>query len=130
MTNPEIDNKLDEVALFQMVWKNTKLLTCCLTIAEHALKAPPEGFWPDEISFDFLLSEDDRNCIGSAWRLCAKSLGLIEKTGAFKRSTREGQNGRAIFQYRLINRNMAMAFLKRYNLQKFQTLSHLQLSLF
>lgn len=123
-----IDKKLDEIALKQLVWKNEKLLTACLTICEGALKSPG-WFWPDEVTFDFLLTDEDRNCIGSAWRMCAKTLQIIEKTGEFKRSTREGQNGRVIFCYRLINQNIALAFMKRYNIQKYRDRQHPQLGL-
>jgi len=111
--NP-IDTKLDDVALKQFAWKNKRLLAACLVIAGKALESPV--FWPDEISFDFLVSDDDRNLIGSAWRQCSKTLGIVEKTGQFKRSKGEDANGRTIFQYRTINAATAKAFLKRHNL--------------
>jgi hypothetical protein len=122
-----VDQKLDEIALKQMVWKNQKLLTACLLIAEKALEQGT--FWPDSLVFYFLLIDDDRNCIGSAWRLVTKTLGIIEKTGDFRRSMTKGQNGRMIFRYRLINEGMARAFLKRYNLDKQKGLAHPQLLL-
>lgn len=122
-----VDQKLDEVALLQFTWKNQKLLTACLMIAHKALQKPI--FWPDELVFDFLLSDDDRNVIGSAWRQCSRGLGIIEKTGEFRRSKGENTNGRTIFQYRLINEPVAKAFLKRYDLKKYEALMHPQLNL-
>jgi hypothetical protein len=124
----DVDAKLDDIALKQFAWKNQKLLTACLLIAHQALKTPI--FWPDQLSFDFLLTDEDRNIIGSAWRMVTKSLGLIEKTGNWRRSKAEGVNGRNIFEYRLINRPMAEAFLKRYDLEKYRALMHPQLDLF
>jgi len=128
MNNHEIDSKLDDIALVQFVWKNTKLLTACLLIAEKALQRGI--FWPDELTFDFLLTEDDRNCIGSAWRMASKKLAIIEKTGSFRRSTGNNANGRTIFQYKLVSRPLAEAFLKRYDVEKYKKLMHPQLDMF
>ncbi len=122
-----VDEKLDEIALKQWAWKNQKLLTACLLIAEKAVQKVV--FWPDDIGFDFLLSDDDRNVIGSAWRQCARNLGIIEKTGSFRRSKGDGANGRTIFQYRLLNKGVAMAFLNRYDKAKYLALAHPQLNL-
>jgi len=127
MNSQEVDQKLDEIALLQAVWKNQKLLTCCLLIAEKACEKTL--FWPDEITFDFLLTDEDRNVIGSAWRLCAKTLGFVEKTGSFRRSKAKDSNGRTIFSYRLTERNIAMALLRRYDLEKYKALAHPQLNL-
>lgn len=124
---PSVDEILDDVALKQFVWKNTKLLTACLMIAEKALQRGV--FWPDELTFDFLLTDDDRNCIGSAWRICSKKLAIVEKTGSFRRSTGENSNGRTIFQYKLVSRPLAEAFLKRYDAEKYKALMHPQLGL-
>ena len=96
-------------------------------IAEKALQRGV--FWPDELVFDFLLTDDDRNCIGSAWRMCGKTLAIIEKTGSFRRSTGDNANGRTIFQYKLISRPLAEAFLKRYDAEKYKKLMHPQLGL-
>jgi len=127
MNNSEVDKKLDQIALLQAVWKNQKLLTSCLLIANKACEK--NVFWPDELNFDFLLTDDDRNVVGSAWRMCAKTLGIIEKTGSFKRSTSDSSHGRTIFQYKLIERNFALAFLRRYDLDKYRALCHPQLEL-
>lgn len=127
-TNPEIDKKLDDIALKQLTWKNQKMLTACLMIAEKAIAR--NVFWPDELIFDFLLSDEDRNLIGSAWRLCSKTIAIIEKTGSWRRSKVENRNGGNIFEYRLVNRSVAMAFLRRYDVKKHEELSHPQLDLF
>lgn len=126
MTNT-IDTKLDDIALNQFIWKNKKLLTSCLLIAHKALEK--NFFWPDELVFDFLLTEEDRNVIGSAWRMCSKSLGIIEKTGHFRRSKAEGVNGRTIFEYQLIDQGVARAFVRRYDIKRYESLIHPQLSL-
>jgi hypothetical protein len=122
-----VDQKLDDIALKQIIWKNHKLLTSCLLIAHKALEK--EVFYPDAIAFDFLLTDEDRNVIGSAWRICSKTLGIIEKTGNFRRSKTEGSNGRTIFEYKILDRPIARALLKRYDLKKYESLQHPQLSL-
>jgi hypothetical protein len=127
-TNPEIDARLDDIALRQFVWKNQKLLTACLLIAHKALK--DSIFWPDELVFDFLLTPEDRNVIGSAWRMCSRSLKIIEKTGQYRRSKGDDRNGGMIFCYRLLSRHVAEAFLKRYDLERYRALTHPQLDLF
>lgn len=127
VNSQEVDKKLDEITLRQAVWKNSKLLASCLTIAQKAIETPI--FWPDELTFDFLLTDKDRNIIGSSWRLCAKTLGIIEKTGLFKRSKGDSTNGRIIFQYRLIDRSIAMAFLKRHDVKKCVDIAHPQFAL-
>ena len=114
--NSPIDKKLDDVALKQFVWKNQCLLAACLLIARKAIESPI--FWPDEIKFPFLTSDDDRNLIGSAWRQCSKTLGIVEKTGLFRRSSSEDANGRTIFQYKLVDGPVAQAFLKRHGVEK------------
>ncbi len=122
-----VDQKLDEIAMKQVIWKNHKLLTSCLLIAHKALEK--EVFYPDVIVFDFLLTDEDRNVIGSAWRICSKTLGIIEKTGNFRRSKAEDANGRCIFEYKILGRPIARAFLKRYDIEKYKSLQHPQLQL-
>lgn len=106
------DTKLDEVAIQQMLWKSPKLLAACLLIVERFVESPI--VWPDEIDFSFLTSDDDRNIIGSAWRQCSRTLGIIEKTGQWRRSKGDRTNGRVVFEYRLIDLPVARAFLKRH----------------
>ena len=105
-----IDAKLDEIALKQTVWKNEKMMSACVSIAKKAVELGT--FWPDELKFE-TLGKDDRNLIGSAWRICIKTLGLIEKTGQFQRSKGGDANGRIIFQYRVVNLPLANSFIKR-----------------
>lgn len=110
------DTHLDEVAINQFIWKSPRLLASCLTIAQKALESPV--FWPDSVDFSLLVSDDDRNLIGSSWRQCANTLGIVERTGQFRRSKGDVANGRIIFEYRLINAPVARAFLKRHNMEK------------
>ena len=128
MSNKTPDEILNEVALKQAIWKNTKLLTACLTIAEKALKHGV--FWPDEVDLACFLTENDRNVIGIAYRVCGNTLEIIEQTGQYRKSKATGANGRVIFQYRIINDAMAKAFLKRYDKAKYEALCHPQLDLF
>lgn len=116
MTTSTTDTKLDKVASLQFVWKSPRLLATCLTIAQKALESPV--FYPDEVDFSFLVSDDDRSLIGTAWRQCANTLGIVEKTGAFKRSNAHRTNGRVIFEYRVVDAPVARAFLKRHGLDK------------
>lgn len=110
------DTILDEVAINQFIWKSPRLLAACLTIAQKALESPV--FWPDSVVFSFLVYDDDRNLIGSAWRQCANTLGIVEKTGQYRRSKGERTNGRIVFEYRIVDALVARAFLKRHGLAK------------
>jgi hypothetical protein len=109
------DVKLDEVAIQQMIWKNNRLLSACLSIARHSVDRL--SLWPDEICFDFPIAPADKNLIGIAWRLCISKLKIIEKTGSFRSSKAEASNGRVIFQYRSTNKSLARAFMERYGKQ-------------
>ncbi len=122
-----VDQHLDDVALRQFTWKNKKLLTSCLLIAQKA--AETTTFWPDDVVLDFLLTANDRNVIGSAYRMCTK-MGLIEKTGKWRRSTHEASAGRTIFEYRCVNHALAQAFVRRYDVQAYRTMCTPQLDLF
>ena len=110
------DTHLNEVAQKQFCWKSPRLLAACLVIAQKALESPV--LWPDAVDMSFLVSDDDKNIIGSAWRQCANTLGIVEKTGAFRRSKGKEANGRVIFEYRLTQAPVARAFLKRHGLEK------------
>jgi hypothetical protein len=122
-----VDQHLDEIALRQFTWKNKKLLTSCLLIAKKASEKN-DVFWPDEVTFDFLLTDDDRNVIGSAWRMVTK-MGLVEKTGNWRRSTFQASAGRTIFEYRCINNALARAFVKRYDVDSYRAMCTPQLNL-
>lgn len=125
--NPfEIQSKLDEVTIHQLLFKTDKMKALVLTILEEALRSG--RFWPDEISIDFL-GKEDRNCVGTAYRILSPQkkddagkargpgIGIIAKTGQFRSSKAKGQNGCAIFEYMLIpsQRRAAWAFVSRHN---------------
>jgi hypothetical protein len=125
--NERTDRILDEVALRQMVFKNRKMLACCLRIAKHSLDHLT--FYPDELHFEFIVSDDDKNCIGSCWRILQKSIPMIEQTGANRRSIKDGQNGRRVFEYKLIDASLAKALLRRYDYDRTMQEVHPQLNL-
>jgi hypothetical protein len=127
MNTTDIDKKPDDVALKQFLFKNNKLLACCLVIAEKALQRGK--FWPDEIPCEFLVSNEDRNCIGSAWRILSKTLPIIEKTGSYRRSHTKDANGRTIFEYVLIDQALAKTLLRRHDKAKCLMLCEPQLNL-
>lgn len=106
--NQTVDEHLDNVLLAQYTFKTEQLQAACICIAEVA--AQNDSFWPDEVDFSMLAMED-RNVMGSAYRLLATKFKMIERTMTAKRSTTKNSNGHTIFQYRTLNRPLLRAFL-------------------
>ncbi len=109
-TASNTDQHLNEVALKQMTWKPGPLRDVACLIAEK-VSVEPFTIWPDEIVLT-AINRDDRNCVGSAWRLLTKA-GVIKPTADFRRSTAETSRGRKIFRYELASLSLARTFLKR-----------------
>lgn len=110
MNTPAIDQHLNEVVVRQMTWKPGPLRDVACLIAER-VSVSPFTIWPDEIILTSIGSED-RNCVGSAWRLLTKA-GIIKPTSDFRRSTAETSRGRKIFRYDLASQSLARTFLIR-----------------
>lgn len=104
------DQVLDDVALSQYFWKPGPLTTAAVEIVK-AIMVEPFVIWPDEVNLE-KIDADSRCCIGSAYRILAKR-GIIEATGAWKRSHAIGRNGGKIFSYRVSNFNLAQEFVRR-----------------
>lgn len=105
----KIAESLEHTKDKHLAFKNDCMRSFACRVVQTALDKG--AFWPDDIDHASV-AEKDRNCIGSCFRwLC--NVGIIEKTGAFRRSTAESSNGRTIFEYRLLNGGKAKAFLKR-----------------
>lgn len=66
--------------------------------------------WGDELVLT--PGPDDRNCIGSAFKILMRA-GLVEQTGAHRRSAVKEQKGRVCWQYRLPSTTLARTFLRR-----------------
>jgi|GEM_PF-2443075 len=105
-----MNETLDSVALKQLVWKPSTMRNVARRIVERAL-ACDGGFWPDELPHDGL-SDSDRHCIGTAWRLLIR-FGIIAQTGQYRRSQSPHRNSGAVFQYRLASWHRATLFLQR-----------------
>jgi hypothetical protein len=71
----------------------------------------PFCVWPDEVNLE-QIDADSRCCIGSAYRILARR-GIIEATGAWRRSHADGRHGSKIFEYRISNVHFAQEFLRR-----------------
>lgn len=124
----KVDKHLDEVTVLQMLFKTHLMKAVVLAVLHKAVECGV--FWPDEIAFDFL-SEDDKNCVGTVFRLlgpravkdglpCGAGLEMIRKTGNFRRSTKEGRRGSTIFQYVLEGQGVPLAktLVRKYPLAK------------
>lgn len=109
-TESTTDQHLNEVALKQLTWKAGPLRDVACLIAEK-VTVEPYTIWPDEIALASINS-DDRNCVGSAWRLLTRA-GVIKPTSDFRRSTAETSRGRKIFRYDLASMALARTFLRR-----------------
>ena len=108
--NPITDQHLNEVALKQLTWKPGALRNVAIAVVEKVV-ALPFTVWPDEIDLESI-ALDDRNCIGSAWRLLTKA-GIVKHSGDYRRSTAETSRGRTIFRYELASLSLAQTFLTR-----------------
>ena len=109
-TDP-VDAHIDTVLINQLVWKNPTVAALAVRVCNAALQHGT--FWPDEVSLAGVLM-DDRNCVGSVYRLLAgRRLEIVERTTQFRRSTAEGRNGSTVFAYALKNRKLAESLVKR-----------------
>lgn len=111
-TAKSTDEVLDNVALSQYFWKPGPLTTAAVAIVT-ALLHEPFCVWPDEVNLT-QIDADSRCCIGSAYRILARR-GIIEPTGAWRRSNADGRHGSKIFQYRIRNIHFAQAFIRRFS---------------
>lgn len=68
--------------------------------------------WGDELVLT--PGPNDRNVIGTAFKLLMRA-GLVEQTGAHRRSAVKEQKGRVCWCYRLPSTALARTFLKRFN---------------
>lgn len=104
------DEKLNKATVNQLFWKNEKVgLTCCAIIL-HLCKM--RRAYGDEIDFSFL-GERDKNIVGLSWRLLSTTYGIVQKTGAYRKSHAEKANSRIIWEYILTNRTLAESLLDR-----------------
>jgi hypothetical protein len=119
--------ELDQIALKMFAFKNAQMKAAIYLILERALKH--STFWPDEISFD-VIAKEDSNCIGQAFRMLSHNLGLIKKTGRFRRSETKASKGRTVFEYGIENRRVAHTLLFRLNRKRVMEQSQPELGLF
>lgn len=101
---------LNEVAIKQLIWKPGPMRTAAVQIVNAAMDS---GIvWPDQIDFSGV-EEQDKNCIGTAFRLLMKE-SIIMRTDRFRRSESGASKGRTIFGYRLLDPLKAATFLARH----------------
>lgn len=108
--NSTSDHELDVVAIKQLTWKPGLVRNLAIGIVERILRHPYK-LWPDEISHNDL-SLNDRNIVGSTWRLLARA-GVIGQTGNYRRSNADGRRSGSVFEYELKSRARAETFLRR-----------------
>lgn len=108
-TMSQVDEKLDDVAVKQMLWKPGKIQSVAVAVTKCGLSRGI--FYTDDVEMPEL-EDKDKNCIGIAFNSLAK-LSIIQGTGLWRRSKRKESNGRKIFQYRLTKAGLARKFLER-----------------
>lgn len=101
-TNPET-----EVLAKHLCFKPSQTTNAMLDIVEQMLAGKT---WGDE----FTLSPDaaSRNTIGTAYKLLMGA-GVVQQTGAHRRSAIKEQKGRVCWEYRLVSTALARTFLSR-----------------
>jgi hypothetical protein len=104
------DNHLDTVALSQLLWKPSAFRNIAVSIVSKII-LPPFRVWPDQIPLT-RLSQEDRQAVGTAWRLLSKAE-VIHQTGNYRKSTATGRRSSLVFEYELKSMNRAKTFLRR-----------------
>lgn len=104
--------KLDKVTIDQLVWKPSPVLTVAIRVTQAAIFAEGLPIWPDDIDTSDI-GDDDKNCIGIAFRLLAKQ-DIVERQNNNTRKSKAGpRKGSYIAAYRLKNLALAKEFLRR-----------------
>ena len=108
-----VDAHLDATVILQLTWKPSVLRNVACRIVRAMLDGGQfsSGLWPDQVDISDV-GDDDRNTIGSAYRLLTKAA-IIEPTADFRRSKAKGARGRKVFKYVLGRRSRAETFLRR-----------------
>ena len=104
------DTHLDAVALKQLTWKPSAVRNVPVGIVSKII-LPPFKVWPDQVSLA-AVSQEDRQAVGTAWRLLSKSE-VIKQTGNYRKSTAAGRRSSLVFEYELHSTNRAKTFLRR-----------------
>ena len=115
LTHEQQDAELSRVLEKQVAWKIPQLQKIACAIVSAALKNDGEGVWPDDPTVVDVVEQiniDDRNCVGTAWRLLGK-VKLLERTQDRRKSTTKASRGTEIARWRLVSYPLARAFLRR-----------------
>jgi hypothetical protein len=110
MNDKEVDAHLDKVTDSMLRFKSGVMRNLGRIIVTAFLADPERTImYPDAVDLGEVRQED-RNAVGIVWRML-KNNGILEETGAWKRSVKDASHGRKIFQYRLTNQALAQRFL-------------------
>ena len=115
LTNEQIDAELAHVLEVQVSFKNRNMLAIACGVVQAALEKNGSGIWPDDesvLKVTANVAGDDKNCIGTAWRLLLR-VGLLSRTGDRRRSTAASSKGREIARWTCSNRRLCETFLSR-----------------
>ena len=116
MTGEQVDAALSRVLERQVSFKSGKLRMVCCEIVKTALQCNGGGgVWPDHPHLIRLVSElggDDKNIVGSAWRLLGK-VRVLERGAGRRRSAAGPSKGREIAEWRVVSRKLAETFIAR-----------------
>jgi hypothetical protein len=110
---PEAEAELLKVTALQFTFKPGPMTMTMCEIVLQLTVAPNMRLWGDEFSFQ--AGDDDRNCIGTAFRMLMKA-NVIERLTEFRRSEVKVQKGRVVWHYAINDYRLAKAFLKRYGI--------------
>ena len=115
ITNENIEKELARVLALQCSYKHPKLASFCCHVVRAALAADPQPLWPDAapvVAAVAQLGGDDKNMVGTAWRMLA-SVKILERRSGRRRSTAGPSKGREIAEYALVSPKLARVFLER-----------------